>query len=187
MDQRFGLSGFRASHAKRRRFSIRYVIAPSGLDSQQSLHLSTAPVIRVEAQTMSAEGYSGDGSDLRRLVNNAAKMHGDQYRVRHYLSLNRTEAAVLFQRDHDELLRDTFVGIRCRRKVDIRRMRGIILDYMERIYDILTQIATNDTLPAALLLQDPGPDLQRYDMNRLPGLRRSFLVCRRGAVGCRRD
>ena len=37
-----------------------------------------------------------DGNELRRLVNEAAKVYADQYRLPHYLSLNQTEPTVLF-------------------------------------------------------------------------------------------
>ena len=50
-----------------------------------------------------------DGTELRRLVNKAAKDYADQYRLPHYLSLNRTEPTVLFFRDQDALVHGNFL------------------------------------------------------------------------------
>ena len=83
---------------------------------------------RVEALSMYADGYNMDGSELQRLVNNAAKMHGDQYRIHHHLSRNKTEATVMFRRDQQTLLDGNSVGIKCHRHMEIKCLRNIILD-----------------------------------------------------------
>ena len=49
-----------------------------------------------------------DGNELRRLVNKAAKTYADQYRLPHYLSLNQTEATVLFLPNKDRRLHGNF-------------------------------------------------------------------------------
>ena len=49
-----------------------------------------------------------DGNELRRLVNKAAKTYADQYRLPHYLSLNETEATVLFLPDKTRSLHGNF-------------------------------------------------------------------------------
>ena len=50
-----------------------------------------------------------DGTQLRRLVNKAAKTYAARYRLPHYLSLNRTEPTVLFFRYQDALVHGNFL------------------------------------------------------------------------------
>lgn len=70
-----------------------------------------------------------NGNELRRLVNKAARMYADRYRLPYYLSLNQTEPTVLFPPDQEALLHGNFHSASysaiCDNREWVRRLRKL--------------------------------------------------------------